>query len=292
METYDCLTLLDTKILDNILGKAGGSVELIDVMPRLCPVSRTPEYIIPTVARISYNNLGLQSIERDSGLINYLYRNEHMSPFEMPVVMFKIEAPISVLRQLNRHRTASINEKSFRYVEDTEDRCYHPLDYEKGLRYKSKTNHQGSSETPEELVETFNELGLKQKQHIQEGHLLYHEMIQNGVAKECARGHLPVNTFSQEVIRMDLRNFLHMLKLRCDHHAQLEIQAYANAMKELVRPLFPQCINLMEEEAESLKIYPSEFEIFKGNKSISSIKSRERKSQLLEYATKLGINLE
>lgn len=281
---------LETKEIHNLLGPRG-SVILENVFPNECPENRTIENIIVTTARVSYNLEDVcKSIPEDKRLLKYLYENKHMSPFEMIVFRFKIEMPISAKRQLDRHRTASQNEKSLRYVEDKEDLCYYPIDFPEGIRYQSALNHQGSCNVPPELKDEFNLLFQKQKDLIGQCHELYHEMISKGVAKECARGHLPVNTFTHFYWQINLRNLLHFLNLRCHSSAQMEIRIYANAMRKLIEPLVPQCIELLTREENSITIYEEEFPIFRGEKTIDEIKlARGRKDQLGKDLVRMGI---
>lgn len=274
----------------NLLGNRG-FVRIMDVSPRICPEGRTPEFAIVEAARISYakSEPQLKSITEDNALINYLLRHNHGSPFEMASVKFHIEAPIFVARQWFRHRTGKYNEMSLRYVEVDEKlgmSYFSPLDYEQGFRVQSKTNKQNS------------ELDLDQKsiqdEYFKRANVLldqlfeiYHDMCSKNIPRELARTILPVSTYTHFVFEMDLRNLMGFLKQRSDIHAQHEIKVYADAIIELLKPIFPECINYMLQSMNSITLSPMEIEIFKGQRDISEVGSKGKQRELQEKLNKL-----
>lgn len=201
-------------------------------------------------ARVSYGE-GTKSINTDRGLIRYLMRHEHTTPFEMCEVKFHIKLPIFVMRQLVRHRTASLNEYSARYSVIT-DEFYIPEISE--LKPQSTSNRQGRD----------GEFDLITKEHIQDdmkqiwdsSYEIYERFISDfGLARETARTILPTGGYTECYWKANLKNFLHMARLRMDSHAQWEIQEFAKAMYDLVRPLFPEVCQAFEDYiANSVKI--------------------------------------
>jgi len=205
---------------------------------------------IVRAARVSYGE-GTKKVQGDRGLIRYLMRHEHTTPFEMCEVKFHIKLPIFVMRQLVRHRTASLNEYSARYSVIT-DEFYIPE--QENLKPQSTTNKQGRA----------GELDDIQRQHIIDDMLgawsynyeLYERHINDfGLARETARAILPVGGYTECYWKANLKNFLHMARLRMDSHAQWEIQEFARAMYELARPLFPLACEAFEDYAvNSVKV--------------------------------------
>jgi thymidylate synthase (FAD) len=197
---------------------------------------------IVCAARVSYGE-GTKKVQGDRGLIRYLMRHEHTTPFEMCEVKFHIKLPIFVMRQLVRHRTASLNEYSARYSVIT-DEFYIPEP--QNLKPQSTTNKQGRA----------GELDDIQRQHIIDDMLgawdynyeLYERHINDfGLARETARAILPVGGYTECYWKANLKNFLHMARLRMDSHAQWEIQEFARAMYELAKPHFPLACEAFED---------------------------------------------
>jgi thymidylate synthase (FAD) len=203
-----------------------GFVRLIDVMGS--------DSAVVQAARVSYG-AGTKTISEDRGLIRYMMRHEHWSPFEMCEVKVHIKAPIFVFRQTIRHRAANLNEASARYS-ILSDECYVPsIDQ---MRKQSKTNKQGRD------METLSEEDSKSIVSMMKGEQenafeYYHEYLDKGLAREVARINLPLATFSEMYWKMDLRNLFHFLHLRLDEHAQYETREYAKAIYEIIKPLFP-----------------------------------------------------
>jgi thymidylate synthase (FAD) len=188
---------------------------------------------IVQAARVSYGK-GTKSVSEDRGLIRYLMRNGHTSPFEMCEIKLHCKMPIFVARQWVRHRTASLNEYSARYSE-VPDEFYIPEPEQ--VRAQSKANKQGRDE---ELQSSLVDQFITDVDTTSNGQYdVYEQYITEGVARELARIVLPLNTYTEWYWKIDLHNLLHFLELRCDKHAQWEIRAYANAILAIVKNWVP-----------------------------------------------------
>lgn len=275
---YDALADRNLKVEGLLEGR--GYVELLDMMPRMCPVGRTPEFAIVQAARISYEakELRLRDLSADRALIKYLYENKHLSPFEMVEFSFHVKAPIFVARQWFRHRAASYNEMSQRYVEVTDDTDYYqPSEYKYGVRIQSKTNKQGSDYVEGQNDEKIRDLLKVAESKVQEIHAIYLQLNELGEAKEISRTFLPVGKYTHFIFKTNLRNLFNFLTLRSDEHAQLEIQVYAKAIIEIIQPMFPVLFEAWDETNNSITFSPLELDILKGLKDISSVKSERRR---------------
>jgi len=212
-----------------------GYVKLIDVMPHADEVNVTfndhiADYAIIDAARVSYQS-GTTRKQTDKQLLRYLMRHWHTSPFEMVEFKFEMRLPIFVMRQLVRHRTASLNEESARYSV-MEDVFYEP----DTLRAQSTSNKQGSAEGDFNPFIGPRESATAVMNHqTDEAYKLYQQLIDAGVAREQARMVLPVNLYTRVVWKCDLLNLLKMLRLRLDSHAQYEIRVFAEAIAEFVK---------------------------------------------------------
>lgn len=200
---------------------------------------------IVQAARVSYG-AGTKKVNEDAGLINYLLRHRHTTPFEMCEIKFHIKLPIFIARQWIRHRTANVNEYSGRYsIMDKE--FYLPK--AEHLAAQSKQNHQGRGETlsgaeADRALEILEQDSIAAYKHYEEllngdeaGNI--HDESKQGLARELARMNLPVNFYTQWYWKIDLHNLLHFLALRADSHAQYEIRAYADVMLDLVQKWVP-----------------------------------------------------
>jgi len=197
---------------------------------------------IVQAARVSYGD-GTKSVNTDRGLIRYLMRHEHTTPFEMCEVKFHIKLPIFVMRQLVRHRTASMNEYSARYSVIT-DEFYIPQP--EVLQKQSVTNKQGRG--GDLTAEEKQQILLDMSQLWKDNYAVYEQHINEfELARETARSVLPVGGYTECYWKANLKNFLHMAKLRMDSHAQWEIQEFARAMYALVKPLFPVACEAFED---------------------------------------------
>lgn len=209
-----------------------GLVALVDVMPRLAPRGKTADFAIVQAARVSYG-AGTKQVNEDRGLIRYLSRHRHTTPFEMVEFKFHHVMPIFVARQWIRHRTANVNEYSARYSV-VQDRFYRPsLDY---LRKQSQTNRQGRDEP---LDGATAQQFLDYLDRVERGYADYESLVEKGVAREIARIGLPVSVYTEWYWKIDLHNLLRFISLRADAHAQYEIRVYADALAELVRRWVP-----------------------------------------------------
>ena len=200
---------------------------------------------ITQAARVSYGK-GTKAVSNDEGLIRYLMRHWHSTPFEMCEVKFHVKLPVFVARQWIRHRTANVNEYSARYsILDREFYIPAPED----LAAQSVINNQGRGEalTGEEAQRVLAYL----KDDASRCYDHYEEMIgqegQQGLARELARMNLPANIYTQWYWKVDLHNLFHFLRLRADSHAQYEIRVYAEEMCKLVKDWVPFAYGAFED---------------------------------------------
>jgi thymidylate synthase (FAD) len=203
-----------------------GFVCLVDVMG--------DDQAIVQAARVSYGE-GTRQVSDDRGLIRYLMRHRHSTPFEMVEIKFLCRVPMDTWRQWIRHRTANVNEYSTRYSLAIDAAQRTPPDE---WRTQATSNRQGSGDAlPREIGE---QLSASEAELLDAARALYEKRIGMGVAREQARKDLPLSTYTEAYWKVDLHNLLHFLALRMDSHAQHEIRSYATAMGEqIIRPLFP-----------------------------------------------------
>ena len=188
---------------------------------------------IVQAARVSYGK-GTTKLSQDRGLIRYLMRHRHTTPFEMVEFKFHCKMPIFVARQWVRHRTANINEYSLRYSE-ARDEFYYP-DPEH-IQFQSALNKQGRrGDLPDDLKKTVQDYF---KEISDSSFEIYSELNDAGVARELARAILPVNLYTEWYWKNDLHNLLHFVGLRSDSHAQYEIRVFSDAMAESVKVVAP-----------------------------------------------------
>ena len=200
---------------------------------------------IVQAARVSYGR-GTRRVSEDRGLINYLMRHRHTTPFEMCEIKFHVKLPIFVARQWIRHRTANVNEYSARYsILDNE--FYIPAP--EHLAAQATTNRQGRGAVLEgEAAQKVLDLLRSEAERSYAGYaaLLNEDDAgapadpnRPGLARELARMNLSLNVYTQWYWKTDLHNLLHFLSLRADPHAQYEIRAYAEAMLATVQRWVP-----------------------------------------------------
>ncbi|MFQ5534235.1 MAG: FAD-dependent thymidylate synthase [Sphingomonadales bacterium] len=233
--------------LEEILYKATpvldkGFVRVIDYMG--------DDAAIVQAARVSYGT-GTRKVSEDAGLIRYLMRHWHTTPFEMCEIKYHIKLPIFVARQWIRHRTANVNEYSARYsILDNE--FYLPAP--EHLAAQSTVNHQGrgdvlSGDAARKVFELLREDAERAYDH-------YEEMLTgHNLARELARMNLSLNFYTQWYWKVDLHNLMHFLRLRADRHAQYEIRAYADVMLDGMKRWVPATYNAFVDyrmEAASL----------------------------------------
>jgi thymidylate synthase (FAD) len=259
-----------------------GLVALLDVMPRLAPVGKTADFAIVQAARVSYG-AGTKQVSEDRGLIRYLARHRHSTPFEMVEFKFHHVMPIFVARQWIRHRTANVNEYSARYSV-VRDRFYRPT--VDNVRKQSATNRQGGEEPIDAL--TAQEF-LEHLDQVETQYADYKRLMEKGVSRELARIALPVSVYTEWYWKCDLHNIFHFLSLRMDAHAQQEIRDYANAMFALIQPIVPIAAEaFIDYNFESMHLSRLEIEAIRGGKALSSENKRET-AEWEEKKKKLGL---
>ncbi|NEK21273.1 FAD-dependent thymidylate synthase [Sulfitobacter sp. JBTF-M27] len=196
-------------------------------------------------ARVSYGK-GTKSVQNDTGLIRYLMRHWHSTPFEMCEIKLHVKLPVFVARQWIRHRTANVNEYSARYsILDRE--FYIPAP--EHINAQSTVNNQGrggllEGEEAARVLEYLKADSTRAYDH-------YEEMIsqdgQDGLARELARMNLPANIYTQWYWKVDLHNLFHFLRLRADAHAQYEIRVYAEEICKIVADWVPAAYGAFED---------------------------------------------
>lgn len=206
-----------------------GFVRVIDYMGN--------DEAITQAARVSYGK-GTKKIQNDEGLIRYLMRHWHSTPFEMCEVKFHVKLPVFVARQWIRHRTANVNEYSARY--SILDREFYIPNVE-NLSSQSTINNQGRGEVlegkkAEEVLEILKSDSARAYDNYEN---MMSENGEQGLARELARMNLPANIYTQWYWKVDLHNLFHFLRLRADPHAQYEIRVYAQLMCEIVADWVP-----------------------------------------------------
>jgi thymidylate synthase (FAD) len=271
-----------------------GFVALLDAMPRLVPQGSTADSAIVQAARVSYGQ-GTKQVNEDRGLIRYLLRHRHTTPFEMVEFKFHIAMPIFIARQWIRHRTANVNEYSARYS-ILPDRFYRPS--LEAVRKQSKNNRQGGEETfdvqalgighqafgkapeprmPSTMPDAQSPTPSNEGQTAQEflsyldrAEALYQDYLKltdAGVSRELARTGLPVSVYTEWYWKCDLHNILRFLALRMDAHAQFEIREYATAMHDLIAPIVPLTMEAWRDyEFEAMHLTRLEVEALRAAK--------------------------
>jgi len=219
------LSRISVPALDSILGKPfkvldDGFIRVIDYMGS--------DEAIVQAARVSYGK-GTKKVQEDRGLIRYLLRHKHTTPFEMCEIKLHVRVPMDTWRQWIRHRTANVNEYSTRYsiaidsMQKTKEDAW---------RLQSSSNRQGSSGFFEKEI---GKIFSNQEKELQDlAYKVYIERIEKGMAREQARKDLPLCTYTEAYWKIDLHNLLHFLALRMDFHAQWEIREYAKTIGEQI----------------------------------------------------------
>ena len=241
MQQPEKLERPSVKAMDAILGEATpildhGFVRLIDYMG--------DQAAIVQAARVSYGK-GTKAVSEDRGLLRYLLRRRHTTPFEMCEIKLHVKLPVFVARQWIRHRTANVNEYSARYsILDRE--FYIPA--VGNIAKQSTVNMQGREEGVDDLsAEEIRAILIADSNRAYDS---YEEMTDDegyGLARELARINLPVNVYTQWYWKVDLHNLLHFLSLRADPHAQMEIRVYADAICDIVRAWVPDVWEAFED---------------------------------------------
>jgi len=200
---------------------------------------------IVQAARVSYGQ-GTKTARDDEGLIRYLMRHWHSTPFEMCELKLHVKLPVFVARQWIRHRTANVNEYSARYsILDRE--FYTPAPDH--LAAQSTANNQGRGETlaPDEAARVLDLLRDDAARSYDHYEAMLSTDGQLGLARELARMTLPMSIYTQWYWKVDLHNLFHFLRLRADAHAQYEIRAYADAICDVVRDWVPHAWDAFED---------------------------------------------
>ena len=249
---FEKLEPIRVEALDEILGVPfkvldDGFVRVVDYLGS--------DQSIVQAARVSYGK-GTKQISQDRGLIRYLLRHRHTTPFEMCEIKLHIRIPMDAWRQWIRHRTANVNEYSTRYslaIESAQSTS--PDEW----RMQASDNKQGSSgffdlEQGKEMSEDEHFLHEKSRE-------IYDKRVAQGVAREQARKDLPLSTYTEAYWKIDLHNLLHFLELRMEKNAQIEIREYANIIgREIVKRWAPIAWEAFEEYALNSKEF-SGFEL-------------------------------
>lgn len=233
---------------------------------------------IVQAARVSYGE-GTKEVSSDQGLINYLMKYKHTSPFEMCEIKIHVKLPIFVARQWIRHRTANVNEVSGRYSV-LQDEFYTPAQW----HTQAKDNKQGSGEAMSGQVHVTDSY----TRTIEDAFVWYDLAVssagdpKNNMAREQARMVLPLSTYTEWYWKIDLSNLLHFLKLRADSHAQKEIRDYAAAIASLVEEWCPlafaawvefqrDAVTLSKSQVETLKKLVKHLELTQPAYSIGDV---------------------
>ncbi len=214
-----------------------GFVRVIDYMGN--------DAAIVQAARVSYG-AGTKKVNDDSGLIRYLMRHWHSTPFEMCELKLHVKLPIFVARQWIRHRTANVNEYSARYsIMDREFYIPQP----EQLAAQSTVNNQGRGATlqGEEAARVLEVLKADAARSYDHYEAMLSQDGQQGLARELARMNLPANIYTQWYWKVDLHNLFHFLRLRADAHAQYEIRVYADAIARVVADWVPVAFGAFED---------------------------------------------
>lgn len=231
--------------LDAILGQPfrvldHGFIRVVDYMG--------DDSAVVQAARVSYGS-GTKSVRDDEGLIRYLLRHHHTTPFEMAEIKLHVKLPIFVARQWVRHRTASINEYSARYSV-VEDEFYIPSS--DAVAQQSATNNQGRGDILDEA--SSNRVTANMSRSARDAYKNYIELLEGdgsgsstGIARELARAVLPVSFYTQWYWKTDLHNLLRFLELRMDTHAQWEIRQYASEIAKIVEQWVPMTFRAFKD---------------------------------------------
>lgn len=261
---------------------SNGFVRLVDYMGS--------DQSIVQAARVSYG-AGTKSVREDRGLIRYLLRHDHTTPFEMVVLKFHIKAPIFVVRQWIRHRTASVNEESARYSIVREE-FHEPSVADVG--FQSKDNKQGRSQepVPQEIVDRFLSY---LKENRETAYSQYEQFLQDNVARELARTVLPLSVYTQFYWQMNLHNLFHFLRLRLDPHAQKEIRDFAVQVAACAKAVAPHAWEAFEEyKLHGASFSRTEIDIMRKlvqGETVPTDAFEGSKSLMREFEAKLGVSV-
>ena len=232
-EALDAILGVPTEVLDH------GFIRVIDYMG--------DEAAIVQAARVSYGQ-GTKAVSEDRGLLRYLMRHRHSTPFEMCEIKLHVKLPIFVARQWIRHRTANVNEYSARY--SILDREFYVPDAA-DIAKQSTTNRQGRADGTDDVRA---DEAREMMAHVGNQAFDIYEMLSAddepddmGIARELSRIVTPVSTYTEWYWKVDLHNLFHFLRLRADAHAQFEIRAYAEVICDIVKSWVPLAYRAFED---------------------------------------------
>ncbi len=271
---FEKLEPIKVPALDEILGVPfkvldDGFIRVIDYLGS--------DQSIVQAARVSYGK-GTKKISQDRGLIRYLLRHRHTTPFEMCEIKLHLRIPMDAWRQWIRHRTANVNEYSTRYSLAIESAQTTEPDQ---WRMQAKDNKQGSAGYFE--TEIGKEISADEKYLHDKSREIYSKRIEMGMAREQARKDLTLSTYTEAYWKIDLHNLLHFLELRMEKNAQLEIREYANIIgNEIVKRWAPIAWEAFEEYALTSKEF-SGFEL-----KLLGLLANGKKEQAVEAANEYG----
>jgi thymidylate synthase (FAD) len=275
MSEFGKIERVQVAALDAILGVPfkvldDGFIRVIDYMGA--------DESIVQAARVSYGK-GTKKVHEDRGLIRYLMRHRHTTPFEMCDIKFHVRVPMDCWRQWIRHRTASVNEYSTRYSEAIDAA---QATSETEWREQAVGNRQGSQGFVD--PERGSQLSRMEAELQAMSRRLYEERLRTGVAREQARKDLPLSTYTEAYWKINLHNLLHFLELRMDEHAQLEIRSYANVIGyEIVSKWCPLAWEaFLDYQFHSLHLSQSE-------QAIVRALTAGRIDEAMKLATELGL---
>lgn len=253
-----------------------GFVRVVDVMGS--------DAAIVQAARVSYG-AGTKTLNDDRGLIRYMLRNSHWTPFEMCVIKLHIRMPIDVDRQFVRYRMSSRNEYSTRYSVAIDS-----IRKAGEWRLQSTTNKQGSTSviTDPIIVERLNREEEELHKHIR---TVYEDRLSKGVAREQARKDLSISNYTEYYWKIDLRNMFNLLKQRMDSHAQWEIRQYANTISEIVKDWCPLSYEAFEDYIlNSMMLSKQEIEILYNKNTLNEYSyDKLSKREISEFEEKLKL---
>lgn len=264
-----------------------GFVKLVDVMG--------DDSSIVQAARVSYGK-GTKSVNEDEGLIRYLMRHQHTTPFEMVEFKFHCRMPIFVARQWIRHRTANVNEMSARYSE-MPDLFYEPV--AELCTTQSAQNKQGGTG---EMVVDAKATAQSFVETQRETYSQYQVYLEKNMRRELARANLPVSLYTEWYWKIDLHNLFHFLALRMDTHAQYEIRVFAEAMGNLVKERVPLAWKAFEDyRLNAEKLTSLEVELLRralGGEQLTAasieqgIKNKRERAEFVDKLGRLGYTVQ
>jgi thymidylate synthase (FAD) len=279
--------------LDSILGVQfpvldDGFVRVVDYMG--------DDAAVVQAARVSYG-AGTKKVHEDRGLIRYLLRHAHTTPFEMCEIKLHVRAPMDAWRQWIRHRTANVNEYSTRYSVAIDAAQKTPPEQ---WRTQSSDNRQGSAGF---LPRTQGEALTAAETALQElARKTYEDRLAAGVAREQARKDLPLSTYTEAYWKVDLHNLLHFLRLRSDAHAQEEIRAFSDVIGEQIVARWVPLVWEAFTDYRRASMYLSKIEVeivsamasgdaTRAKAIVAGIASKRERAEIEDKLKTLGFNL-